>query len=135
MSISENNKNKAISSQLASPVRNISEATAERPSTEGLGDAATRGETFIEEDVVSIIARTASEHVEGVHRIGESSLRALSPFDYGVDIREVTSKLRQRIAREVDKMACREVVEVNINVVGLHMPEEEQDDEDQPRVI
>ena len=46
-------------------------------------------------------------------------------IDYGVDIRAMAGKLREKIGSEVDKMAGRRVVEININVVGIQSPEEQ----------
>lgn len=114
-----------------------------RPET--LAPAADRGRTFISDEVISIIARIAAESVEGVHQLGESSLRAMFSGGYrhnGVDsevgmkeaavdveiiaefgypIRRVTQQLRERIVEAVEQTAGRRVVEVNIFVVDVHV--------------
>jgi uncharacterized alkaline shock family protein YloU len=106
---------------------------------------AERGRTVIDDEVVSVIARLAAESVEGVHQLGNSTLRALFSGAYrhpGVDsevgmreaavdveivaefgypIRAVSRELRQRIIDAVEHMAGRRVVEVNVYVVDVHV--------------
>jgi uncharacterized alkaline shock family protein YloU len=106
----------------------------------------TRGKTFIEDDVVSLIARIAAEDVPGVHRIGDSSMRSLiSRFGrhHGVEaetglkeaaadlevevelnypIKEVTESIRERVIEAVETMTGRTMVEVNIFVIDVHVP-------------
>jgi len=122
-----------------------------------------RGKITLNEDVVATIAGLAAREVEGIHSLGRWRLISIgdnptrgvdaevgkkqAAFDldavieYGVDIRAVANELRERIAGEVDKMTGREVVEVNINVVGLHFrdddagPSQERADQPAPRVI
>jgi uncharacterized alkaline shock family protein YloU len=48
-------------------------------------------------------------------------------IEYGVDLRKCAHELRKRISEEVNKMAGRQVVEVNINVVDVHLPEKEEE--------
>ena len=36
-----------------------------------------RGRTYIEDDVISVIARIAAEQIPGVYQLGESSLRSI----------------------------------------------------------
>ncbi|MFC1641928.1 Asp23/Gls24 family envelope stress response protein [Myxococcota bacterium] len=106
-----------------------------------------RGKITMSEDVVATIAGLAAREVQGIHSLGKWRLIAFgenpargvdaeigsrqAAFDidavveYGSDIQEVAKLLRSKIAAEVRKMAGREVVEVNINIVGLHMPDEE----------
>lgn len=108
---------------------------------------ALRGKITMAEDVVATIAGLAAREIDGVHSLGRSRLIPFgdSPtrgvgvevglkqaaFDidivveYGCDIRKVAAAMRQRIAEEVNKMAGREVVEVNLNVVDIKLPETE----------
>lgn len=116
------------------------------PAPAGATPARERGHTFIDDEVVSIIARTAAENVPGVHAIGESTLRSsiwgLTSRHHGVDaevgmkeaaidveivvefgypLREVASQLREKIVDAVEHLAGRNVVEVNIFVVDIHV--------------
>jgi uncharacterized alkaline shock family protein YloU len=50
-------------------------------------------------------------------------------IDYGTNIRDVAQELRKRIANEVDKMAGRKVIEVNIRVVDINLPGEQKKEE------
>jgi uncharacterized alkaline shock family protein YloU len=105
-----------------------------------------RGKTFIEDDVISIIARVAAEQVPGVHQIGESSLRSLFSrlgrhhgveaetglkeaaadleivVEFAYPIRAVTEEVRERVIEAVESMAGRKMVEVNIFVMDIHVP-------------
>ena len=113
------------------------------------GTEARQGKTFIADEVVSIIARIAAEQVEGVHQLGDSNLRGVfSRFgrhggiesevglkeaavdvdivvEYGFPIAKVASTLRKQIIEQVEYMSGRTVVEVNINVVDVHVPKSE----------
>ena len=106
------------------------------------------GRIEMSEDVVATIAALAARQVGGIHALGRSRFISFGEsltrgvgvevgsheaaldleviIDYGTNIREVSTELRRRIADEVDKMAGRKVIEVNINVVGIHLPESEK---------
>jgi uncharacterized alkaline shock family protein YloU len=109
-----------------------------------------KGKTFISDEVVSIIARIAAEQVEGVHQIGDSSLRGMfsrlgrSPgidsdvglkeaavdvdivVDYGYPIKILADELRRSIIESVEYMTGRKVVEVNIHVIDVYIPKTEK---------
>ena len=109
---------------------------------------AIRGKITLDEAVVATIAGLAARAVDGIHALGKSRLipfgdnptrgvaaevgNKQAAFDldvvvrYGTDIRKVASTLRHRISEEVLKMAGREVVEVNINVIDIKLPEEDK---------
>lgn len=113
------------------------------PSNEADGP---RGIITMNEDVVATIAGLAARDVQGIHSLGrwrlipfgdspahgvdaevgtkQAAFDIEAVVDYGVDIRDVAGRLRRKLAEEVDKMTGREVIEVNINIVGLHMPED-----------
>ncbi len=56
-------------------------------------------------------------------------------IEYGCNLEEVANQLRTRIAEEVAKMATRDVVEININVIDVRLPEPEPEKStDEPRV-
>lgn len=112
-------------------------------STDGI-----RGSLTLNEDVVATIAGMAARQIDGIVSLGKSRLipfgddprrgieaqvgNKQAAFDidvvisYGIDIRKVAAELRHAIAEGVSKMAGREVVEVNINVVDIKLPEEEK---------
>jgi uncharacterized alkaline shock family protein YloU len=104
-----------------------------------------RGKTYISDEVVSIIARIAAEQVEGVFKIGESSLRGIFSrlgrssgvesevglkeaavdveivVEYGYPIKMLAEELRKTIIQNVEYMTGRRVIEVNIHVVDVHV--------------
>lgn len=120
---------------------------------ENSGDGV-RGLITLSEDVVATIAGMAARQIEGIVSLGRSRLipfgddprrgveaqvgNKQAAFDidiviaYGIDIRAVAAKLRQAIADGVSRMAGREVVEVNINVVDIKLPEDEKPVEETP---
>jgi len=116
-----------------------------------------RGAINLSEDVVATIAGVAARDIEGIHSIGRSRIMRLgdSPtrgvdvevgeteaavdvevvIDYGCDLDAVASQLRERIATEVGKMCNRRVVEVNLDVVDVNLPEPKPEPEkEQSRV-
>jgi uncharacterized alkaline shock family protein YloU len=122
------------------------------------GDHGPGGTITLGEEVVATIAGLAAREVPGIHSLGrwrlipfgDSPTRGIDAevgqqqaaldldvvIEYGSNLRDVATTLRSKIASEVDKMAGRQVVEVNINVVGLHVPDENTaPPKSQPRVI
>ena len=127
-------------------------AMASRPSGEAAMGAATskaareRGQTYIDDEVISVIARMPAEQVDGVHKIGEWSLRGVlarvgkSPgvgaevglkqaavdveiaVEFGFSITDITARMREQIIESVESMTGRQVVEVNIFVIEVHVP-------------
>lgn len=103
-----------------------------------------RGEIYVDDEVVSIIARTAAERVPGVHRLGGSSMRTLfSRFgrshgvaaevglkeaaidvevvvEFGYPILAIATDIRERVIETVETMVGRKVVEVNVYVIDIH---------------
>jgi uncharacterized alkaline shock family protein YloU len=108
------------------------------------------GKIEMSEDVVATIAALAARQVGGIHALGRSRFISFGEkltrgvdvevgsreaaldleviIDYGTNIRDVATELRKRIATEVDRMAGRRVIEVNINVVGIHLPEDKKEE-------
>lgn len=111
-----------------------------------LAEAPDRGQTFIDDDVISVIGRLAAEQVPGIHQLGDSTLRGmLGRFgrsagvdaevglqeaavdieivvEFGYSIREVARALREQIIATIESMTGRHVVEVNVYVVDVHVP-------------
>lgn len=106
-----------------------------------------RGATYIVDDVVSVIGRLAAEQIEGVHAIGDTSFRQMvsrlgrhhgvdaevglqeAAVDieivvlYGHSIKRVAEDVRESIVESVESMTGRSMVEVNVFVIDVHVPE------------
>jgi uncharacterized alkaline shock family protein YloU len=54
--------------------------------------------------------------------------------DYGVSITDVAGAVRENVISAVERMAGREVVEVNIMVSDVKLPEEEDEGEERQRI-
>ena len=112
-------------------------------------NGAPRGKTYISDEVVSVIARIAAEQVEGIHQLGESSLRGRLGIgrhhgiasevglkeaavdievvvEYGYPIKSVAEELRRHVIDNVEFMTGRRVIEVNVNVVDVYVPKVEK---------
>ncbi|MGM0574747.1 MAG: Asp23/Gls24 family envelope stress response protein [Myxococcota bacterium] len=115
----------------------------DKPAGDGVG-----GRLSINEAVVATIAGLAARDIPGIAELGtsriidfgdsptrgvaaevgdmEAALDIDVVINYGEDLRAVADQLRRKVAAEVDKMAGRQVVEVNINVKDIRLPEGEQ---------
>ena len=102
------------------------------------------GSLTLSEEVVATIAGLAAKDVDGIFSVGKTPFmnfgdnpkrgvgvevgKTQAAFDldvvveYGHDIREVARALRVKTAAEVSKMAGREVVEVDVRVVDIKLP-------------
>ncbi len=107
-----------------------------------------KGTVSMDANVVATIAGLAAQKIDGVHSLGKSRLFSFGDdpargvgaevgekqaaldlevvIEYGYDIKKVAREVRQRIAQQVELMAGREVVEVNIDVIDIKLPEEEK---------
>jgi uncharacterized alkaline shock family protein YloU len=120
-----------------------------------------RGAITLDEEVVATIAGMCARQIEGIHELGKPRLipfgndatrgvdvevgskQAAIDLDvvmeYGTDIEACANELRRAMSDEIGKMANREVVEVNIHVSDIHLPEPEEEakpqPEEQPRVV
>ncbi|MGW4869434.1 Asp23/Gls24 family envelope stress response protein [Streptomyces chartreusis] len=54
--------------------------------------------------------------------------------DYGVSIADVARAVRENVVAAVERMTGLEVVEVNIAVSDVKLPEEEEEEPEQPRI-
>ncbi|MFF9816517.1 Asp23/Gls24 family envelope stress response protein [Streptomyces sp. NPDC014006] len=54
--------------------------------------------------------------------------------EYGVSIRDVAGEVRESVISAVERMAGREVVEVNITVSDVKLPDEEDEGEERQRI-
>jgi uncharacterized alkaline shock family protein YloU len=127
---------------MSTELQNEGERLTVHESVEGI-----RGKVTLTEDVVATIAGLAAREIKGIHSLGKSRFIAFGDapkrgvtaevgtkqvafdldvvIDYGCDIRSVANEMRRRVAAEVGRMAGREVVEININVVGIDLPGKE----------
>ena len=105
-----------------------------------------KGTVSLDSGVVATIAGMAAQSVEGVHSLGKSRLFSFGDdpargvgaevgetqaaldleivVEYGYNIKDVSSEIRKRISEQVSKMAGREVVEINIDVIDIKLPGE-----------
>lgn len=128
-----NNKNQ--------PTKHIVEKT--EPGSNGVS-----GKIQMSEDVVATIAGIAAREIDGIHELGKSRLIPFGTdlargvdaevgkleaaldlevvIEHGCDIREVARELRSNVAEAVKSMANRDVVEVNLDVIGVHFEPEDK---------
>lgn len=124
------------------------EKTEQKKATTKKSDGQIGGTISLGEDVVATIAGFAARDIPGIRALGRSRMIRFgnSPrrgveaevgdteaavdvdviIEYGCDINALAEELRQRVAGEVAKMCNRDVIEVNINVVDIELPEEEK---------
>lgn len=119
-----------------------------------------KGRVKMSEDVVATIAGIASRDIRGIHKLGkprfiefgtdnptrgvmaevgtkQAAIDLDVVLEYGANIHKTAETLRTRLAEEIFKMAGRELIEVNINVVDIHVDNENDDNEvvEERRVI
>jgi len=105
------------------------------------------GVTTIEENVVAKIAGMATREVPGVYDMGNAVRRAFSAVtdripnaqtnvaggisvQKGVSIVEVANAIRRNIIEQIEGTTGLEVVEVNIDVTDVHLPDDDSDSAD-----
>ena len=105
------------------------------------------GEIKIADEVVAIIAGLAAMEVEGVasmagnatrELISKLGMKSLSKgvldgivtvslalnLNYGYSIKDITSKVQEKVKTAIENMTGLEVADVNIRVAGVEIPEE-----------
>lgn len=109
------------------------------------------GEVKIADEVVSIIAGLAAMEVEGVSSMAGKATRELIAklgvkslskgvkvdvlegivtvslalnLKYGYNIKDITSKVQEKVKTAIENMTGLEVADVNIRVAGVDVPEE-----------
>lgn len=128
------------------------------------GDGFSAGRTTIADSVVAKITGLAAREVSGVHALGGSGARALGAIrdavnatdltqgvkvevgetqvaaditivvDYPAAIQDVAENVRSAVTDAITHMVGLQVVEVNIDVNDVHLPNDEADDDAQSRV-
>ena len=111
-----------------------------------------RGEVKIADEVVAVIAGLAAMEVEGVasmagnatrELISKLGMKSLSKgvkvdvlegvvtvslslnLKYGYSIKEITTKVQEKVKAAIENMTGLEVADVNIRVAGVEVPEED----------
>jgi len=114
------------------------------------------GSISLDPNVVATIAGLAAKEIDGIYSVGKTPLLSFGDnptrgvatevgqkqvavdldvvIEYGHDLLEVARALREKTASEISKMTGREVIEINIHVVDIHLPDESQGKK-QSRVI
>lgn len=109
------------------------------------------GEVKIADEVVSIIAGLAANEVDGVasmagnatrELIGKLGVKSLSKgvkvdvlegivtvslalnLKYGYTIKDITTKVQEKVKAAIENMTGLEVADVNIRIAGVEVPEE-----------
>ena len=94
------------------------------------------GEIKIADEVVAIIAGLAAMEVEGVasmagnatreliSKLGMKSLSKGVKVDVLDGIKDITSKVQEKVKTAIENMTGLEVADVNIRVAGVEIPEE-----------
>ena len=112
---------------------------------------ASKGEIKIADEVVAIIAALAATEVEGVasmagnatrELISKLGMKSLSKgvkvdvldgivtvslalnLNYGYSIKDITSKVQEKVKTAIENMTGLEVADVKIRVAGVEIPEE-----------
>lgn len=100
------------------------------------------GVTTIDESVVAKIAGMAAREIPGVYDMGNVGLSVgdtvghcvertadsvAHVVEYGVSIVEVADAIRRNVIEQIEGTTGLEVVEVNINVTDVHLPEDDSD--------
>ncbi|MBT3220010.1 MAG: Asp23/Gls24 family envelope stress response protein [Proteobacteria bacterium] len=125
--------------------------TTTKPITPQAAPPVVGGKITMEADVVATIANYVATGIKGLHSVGipglhfaldgktifdvgptkgvqvevglkQAALDLDVVIDYGCDIQAVANELRTEIAKAVKQMAGRDVIEINIGVVGIELP-------------
>ncbi|MFF0911624.1 Asp23/Gls24 family envelope stress response protein [Microbacterium enclense] len=127
-------------------------------------EAPAAGKTTIADGVVGKVAGIAAREVSGVYALGGGGARALGAIrdainatdltqgvkvevgetqaaadvtivvEYGVPIQDVADEVRTRVAGAIHRLVGLEVVEVNVDVNDVHIPGDDDNDDDDKRV-
>ncbi|MFZ8758939.1 Asp23/Gls24 family envelope stress response protein, partial [Microbacterium sp. HMH0099] len=127
-------------------------------------EAPAAGKTTIADGVVGKVAGIAAREVSGVYALGGGGARALGAIrdainatdltqgvkvevgetqaaadvtivvEYGAPIQDVADEVRARVAGAIHRLVGLEVVEVNVDVNDVHIPGDDDNDDDDKRV-
>ncbi|WP_154097110.1 Asp23/Gls24 family envelope stress response protein [Microbacterium testaceum] len=127
-------------------------------------EAHAEGKTTIADGVVAKVAGIAAREVAGVYALGGGGARAFGAIrdainatdltqgvkvevgetqaaadvtvviEYGAQIQEVADQVRDRVAGAIERFVGLDVVEVNVDVNDVHVPGDDDHDDDESRV-
>lgn len=94
----------------------------------------------ISEDVVSLCILDSARNIEGFHgfvrkgiRINQTEegilLDLYITVNYGVKIPEIAWNIQEKVKADIEKTLDQPVKKINIHVQGVHLPEEEEDEQ------
>lgn len=100
-------------------------ATREAPGVYAMGDGASRAMGAVRDKVQSGEKVTRGVHAE----VGEKQAAVDINFvvEYGATITDTARQVRSNVSGAIGRMTGLEVVEVNVDVVDVHLPEESGD--------
>ena len=124
-------------------------------------DGATPGRTVVADAVVAKVAGIAAREVPGVHALGGGAARAFGALrdvvgstdlgqgvrvevgetqvaadvtivvEYPVAISQVADQVRESVAAAIEQLVGMDVAEVNVAVADVHIPGDDDEDDDQ----
>ena len=117
-----------IADQVVEKIAGI--ATREVNGVYAMGSAAGRAISNLTSKITSSSSRgSVSSGVTVEKGERQTAIDVSVVVDYGVSIVEVSDNIRQNVIDGVEHATGLEVVEVNINVTDVHLPEEDSDDD------
>ncbi len=117
-----------IADQVVEKIAGI--ATRQVSGVYAMGSAAGRAISNLTSKITSSSSRgSVSSGVSIEKGERQTAVEVSVVVDYGVSIVEVSDNIRQSVIDGVEHATGLEVVEVNINVTDVHLPEEDSDDD------
>lgn len=109
-------------------------AAREVPGVHDVGGGATRAMAAIRERIPGSGGPSVGQGVAVEVGERETAVDLRIVVDYGVAISDLAEGLRRNVIKRIERMTGLRVVEVNINVDDIHLPEERSEGHEVPRV-